>query len=129
MTAGEQKKRVTKAKEQKKERIAAEINKKKTELSRLATSLFDPVGKNPYYLNRGSSSIAIKNMAELRDNLEMFTKDEALWLASWIEYLGDKETAARIRETPDKFAEVIVERHEELQEFFSPGNRAIDRRK
>jgi len=131
MTAGEQKKRVTKVKErkQKKERIAAEINKKKTELSRLANSLFDPVGKNPYYLNRGSSSIAIKNMAELRDNLEMFTRDEALWLAAWIEYLGDEETAARIRETPDEFAAIITERHEELQEFFSPGNRAIDRRK
>jgi len=108
-----------KVKEQKKRRIAAEINKKKKELSRLANSLFNPVGKNPYYLNRGSSSIAIKNMAELRDNLEMFTKDEALWLASWIEYLGDEETAARIRERPDKFAEIITGRHEELQEFLS----------
>ncbi|MCD6209549.1 MAG: hypothetical protein J7J01_01405 [Methanophagales archaeon] len=66
-------------------------NKKKTELFRLAISLFAPAGKNPYYQNRGSSSIAIKNMAELRDNLDMFTKDEFLWLASWIEYLGDKE--------------------------------------
>jgi len=54
-----------KVKEQKKERVTAEINKKKKELSRLANSLFNPVGKNPYYLNRGSSSIAIKNMAEL----------------------------------------------------------------
>ncbi len=34
----------------------AEIKEKKAELSKLAASLFYPVGKNPYYLNRGSSS-------------------------------------------------------------------------
>ncbi len=119
MTAREKKKRGTKVKEGKKERIATKINKKKTELSKLATSLFNPAGKNPYYLNRGSSSIAIKNMAELKDNLDVFTREEAPWLASWIEYLGDKETAARIRETPGEFKAIIIERHEELHEFFS----------
>jgi len=31
------------------------IKEKRVELSRLATSLFDPTGKNPYYLNRSSS--------------------------------------------------------------------------
>ena len=53
----------------------AEIKEKRVELSRLATSLFDPTGKNPYYLNRSSSgdsdmTIAIKNLSELRDNLD-----------------------------------------------------------
>jgi len=102
----------------------AKIKEKRVELSRLATSLFDPTGKNPYYLNRSSSgdsdmTIAIKNLSELRDNFDMFNEKEAPWLASWIEYLGDKETAARIRETPGEFEEIIIERHEELQEFFS----------
>ena len=103
----------------------AKIKEKRAELSKLATSLFDPVGKNPYYLNRSSGSgdsdmtIAIKNLSELRDNLDVFNEKEAPWLASWIEYLGDKKTAARIRETPGEFEEIIIERHEELQEFFS----------
>ncbi|MEA2074888.1 MAG: hypothetical protein U9O85_04025 [Euryarchaeota archaeon] len=105
--------------EKKKKRTVRRINNKKAELSKLATFLFDPVGKNPYYLNRGNGSIAIKNFAELRGNLDAFTEEEAPWLAMWIEYLGDKETAARIRETPGEFKEIIIERHGELQEFFS----------
>jgi len=95
------------------------ITRKKAELARLATSLFAPARKNPYYLNRGSSAIVIKNLAELRENLDVFTEEEAPWLASWIEYLGDKETAARLTETPGEFKDIIIERHEELQEFFS----------
>ncbi len=106
----------------------AEIKEKKAELSKLAASLFDPVGKNPYYLNRSSSSggdmtIAIKNLSALRDNLDLFTEDEAHWLAMWIEYLGDKETAARIRETPGEFKEIILNRYEELREWIREGNR------
>lgn len=113
------------AREKKKERTIIKINKKKAELTKLATSLFDPVGKNPYYLNRSSSSsgdnmtIAIKNLSALRDNLDVFNEEDALWLASWIEYLGDQKTAARIRETPGEFKKIIIARHEELQEFFS----------
>ena len=108
--------------EKKRKQTIAKITRKKTKLSRLATSLFDPVGKNPYYLNRGSGgdmTIAITNLSALRDNLDVFNEEEAPWLASWIEYLGDKETAARIREPPDEFKEIIIERHEELQELFS----------
>jgi hypothetical protein len=67
----------------------AKIKEKRVELYRLATSLFDPTGKNPYYLNRSSSgdsdmTIAIKNLSELRDNLDVFNEKEAPWLASWI---------------------------------------------
>ena len=124
MTAKEKKKEEVKVKvkEGKKKRIVTRINNKKAELSRLATSLFDPAGKNPYYLNRSSSgdmTIAIKNLSALRDNLDAFNEEEAPWLAMWIEYLGDKETAERIRETPGEFKKIIAERHEELQEFFS----------
>lgn len=105
--------------ERKKKKIVAKINKKKAELSMLATSLFAPVGKNPYYLNRDSNSIAIKNITELIANLDAFTEEEAPWLASWIEYLGDdKETAARIRKTPGEFKEIIAERYDELREFY-----------
>jgi hypothetical protein len=103
--------------ENKKKETIVEITRKKAELYRLATSLFDPVEKNPYYLDRGSRTIVIKNIAELRDNLDVFTGEEALWLASWIEYLGDKETAARIRETPTEFKEIIIARHGAVQEF------------
>ena len=121
MTTREKKK--VKVEEGKKERTVTRINNKKAELSRLVTSLFDPAGKNPYYLNRSSGSgdmtIAIKNLSALRDNLNVFTEEEAPWLASWIEYLGDKKTAERIRKTPSEFKEIIIERHEELQEFFS----------
>jgi len=125
MTAREKKKVKVKGEEGKKERIVTKINSKKAELSRLATSLFEPVEKNPYYLNRGSDSgdmtIAIKNLSALRDHLDVFTEEEAPWLALWIEYLGDKETAKRIRETPSEFKEIIIGRHDELQEFFSGG--------
>jgi hypothetical protein len=107
----------------KKKRTVRKIKEKKEELSKLSSSLFDPVGKNPYYLNRDSGSgdmtIEITNLSALRKNLDLFTEEEAPWLAMWIEYLGDKETAARIRETPGEFKEIIIERHEELQEFFS----------
>jgi len=127
MTVREKKERKGKVEEEegKKERIVARINKKKAELSKLAASLFDPVGKNPYYLNRGSGSgdvaIAINNLPELRDNLDAFTDEEAYRMASWIEHLGDKETAERIRETPGEFKKIIVERYEELQEFYRRG--------
>lgn len=108
-----------KTEEKKKKIVVRRMKEKKRELSKLSASLFEPVGKNPYYLNRSSDSIAIKNFAELRDNLDAFTEEEVPWLAMWIEYLGDKETAARIRETPGEFKEIIIERHGELQEFFS----------
>jgi len=102
----------------------AKIKEKKAELSKLAASLFEPVGKNPYYLNRSSSNsgdmtITIKNLSALREHLDVFSDDEALWLAMWIAYLGDKETAERIRQKPEKFKEIIAERHEELREFYN----------
>jgi hypothetical protein len=120
MTGREKNKGKVEEEEGKKERVVARINKKKAELSKLAASLFDPVGKNRYYLNRGSGGmvIAIKNITELKGNLDAFTDKEAYRIASWIEHLGDKETAERIRETPGEFKEIIAERYEELLEFY-----------
>jgi hypothetical protein len=98
MTVREKKKGKVEEEEGKKERIVARTN------------------KNPYYLNRGSGSgdvaTAINNLPELRDNLDAFTDEEAYRMASWIEHLGDKETADRIRETPGEFREIIAERYE-----------------
>jgi hypothetical protein len=116
--------RASKVRDEEWENKKAEIEEKKAELSKLAASLFDPVGKNPYYLNRRSSNsgdmtITIKNLSALRDHLDVFSEGEALWLAMWIEYLGDKETAERIRQKPEKFKEIIAERHEELREFYN----------
>ncbi len=96
-------------------RTMMEIAKKKADLTKLATTLFEPEGKNPYYLREGK---AIRNLNELKENLEYFSDKEAQWLASWIEYLGDKETAARIRAAPDAFKGIISERHAELIEFY-----------
>lgn len=94
------------------------IKLKRKALSRLANSLFLPDGKNPYFLNKGIARITINNLPELRENLDMFTEEDALWLASWLEYIGDKETATKIRETPGEFKEIIEERHDELREFY-----------
>ena len=80
------------------------------ELGQIAAKLFSPVGKNPYY--RGEK--AIRNFRELKNNLNEFTEKEAQWVASWIEYLGDKNTAARIRQTPSRFREIIIARFNEL---------------
>ncbi|MDI6886389.1 MAG: hypothetical protein QMD22_08635 [archaeon] len=104
--------------EGKERRIVRRITEKKKEFSKLSSSLFEPVGKNPYYLNRDSDSTAIRNLIELRDNLDAFSKEEAHWVASWLEYLGDKELATRLRAMPEKFKEIIVERCNELREFY-----------
>ena len=83
------------------------------ELVGIATKLFSPMGKNPYY--RGEK--AIKNFKELKENLNEFTEKEAQWVASWIEYLGDVKTAARIRQTPSKFRDIVIARFNELKPY------------
>lgn len=104
-----------------KRKIVRRIKEKKEAMSRLSASLFEPVGKDPYYLNRGNGSIAIRNLRDLRDNLDAFSREEeARWLASWLEYLGDNEIATRIRARPERFKEIIMERCNELSEFYSP---------
>jgi hypothetical protein len=82
----------------------------KEELAGIAAKLFSPVEKNPYY--RGEK--AIRNFRELNESLNEFTQKEAQWVASWIEYLGDTNTAARIRQTPNRFREIVKIRFNEL---------------
>jgi hypothetical protein len=103
--------------------LESEIEAKKRELYELADCLFEPVDKNPYYLRgRGREApIPIKNLHELKDMLDLFGTEHAPWLASWIEYLGDKETADRIRETPEKFKEIISVRYDKLKGVHSRG--------
>jgi hypothetical protein len=36
-------------------------------------------------------------------------------VADWIEYLGDAETARRIRDEPSRFRKIVHERREELK--------------
>ena len=85
----------------------------RAELAGMATKLFSPVGKNPYY--RGEK--AIRNFRELRGSLNEFTEKEAQWVASWIEYLGDIKTATKIRQAPSRFKEIITARFKELQSY------------
>ncbi len=99
----------------KKGRTMTKIAQKRAILTKLASSLFEPEGKNPYYMGDGR---AIKNLTELKENLDSLSDNEAHWLASWIEYLGDEETAKRIRAAPDTFKAIINERYTELMEFY-----------
>lgn len=88
-------------------------NVKREELERLAKALLAPLGKNPYYL--GERCIA--NLRELRQNLEAFSEREAEWVASWIGYLGDRETEEKIRGEPSNFKSIIVNRYAELKPY------------
>jgi hypothetical protein len=96
---------------------ADEVEMEEERKAEIATSLFKPVGKNPYYLMRGTDCIALNNLAELKDKIDIFMENEAGWVASWIEYLGDIETADKIRATPNEFKGIISARYEELSGF------------
>lgn len=77
---------------------------------KLARALFDPTGKEPYYLG----TKAIRNFQELMENLGNFSEDDANWVASWIEYLGDRRTAKRIRKSTGDFKEILRKRYAQL---------------
>jgi len=85
----------------------------KTELARMAAKLFSPVGKNPYF--RGEK--AIRNFMELVRSLSEFSEKEAQWVASWIDYLGDRKTATEISQAPTRFREIITARFNELRAY------------
>ncbi|MBN1455552.1 MAG: hypothetical protein JW945_04810 [Methanomicrobia archaeon] len=83
----------------------------------IATCVFRPVDKNPYYLHRGAQCVTITDFSDLRENIDQFVEAEAGWLASWIEYLGDKETANKLRETPVEVRRIVIARYNELCDF------------
>ncbi|HTX43450.1 MAG TPA: hypothetical protein VMC61_01880 [Methanocella sp.] len=79
----------------------------------IARRLFDPEGKNPYVFN----GKPLRNLKDLKDYLVAFTGKEALWVAAWLEYLGDKELARRIRRKPGDFKGLILKRYRELKPY------------
>ena len=87
--------------------------KKSEDLRAVAKKLFDPKGKKPYIFN----GKPLKNLKDLKDYLVAFTGRDAGWVASWLEYLGDKELARRIRKSPGDFKETIKKRYRELEPY------------
>jgi hypothetical protein len=83
----------------------------------IAACVFRPVEKNPYYLFRGAECVTIVDFSDLKENIDLFGEAEAGWLASWIEYLGDNETANKIRAMPREFRMIVIERYKELRDF------------
>jgi dienelactone hydrolase len=83
----------------------------------IAACVFKPMEKNPYYLLRGTGCITIADFYDLAENIDLFAEAEAGWLASWIEYLGDKETANKIREIPGELKRIVIDRYNELRDF------------
>lgn len=84
------------------------------DLQRLARTLFQAPGKNPYIL-REFNNMAIANLEDLVKNLDKFNEQSAVWLANWVEYLGDPILAYRLRQTPARFRAVVEERYRQLQ--------------
>ena len=82
-------------------------------LKRLARLMFKPRDKKPYMFN----GKPLKNLQDLKDYLVAFTGKEALWVASWLEYLGDGETAEHIRKKPEKFKNAVMRRYKELKPY------------
>ncbi|MGC9444289.1 MAG: hypothetical protein ACP5E9_05090 [Candidatus Methanospirareceae archaeon] len=101
--------------QKKKRKWVADAETEEERRAGIASCLFRPAGKNPYYLFRGTDSIAIIDFEELCDRIDLFMEDEAAWIASWIEYLGDTETADKIRAAPAEFKRIITARYEELR--------------
>jgi hypothetical protein len=57
-------------------------------------------------------------LRELRDRIDEFTEKDALSIASWIEYLGDEDTARRIRVSPAEFKRILRDRFSQLKRFY-----------
>lgn len=79
----------------------------------MARRLFKPEGRSPYIFN----GKPLNNFNDLKDYLVAFTGAEALWVASWLEYLGDAETADRIRRRPRDFKDIVLKRYRELKPY------------
>lgn len=82
-------------------------------LAETAGKLLRPSDRQPYWL--GSQPIG--NLEDLTNNLEKFSDEHAFWVADWIEYLGDRDTAERIRAEQQKFKEIVKHRYQELKQF------------
>jgi hypothetical protein len=92
-------------------KVGEKVKRDVEDLKEVAKKLFDATGKNAYNLK----DMAIKNFEELKNNLDKLTAKEANWVAQWIEYLGDKSTADRIRQAPADFKKIINNRYGQLK--------------
>ena len=79
--------------------------------TKIAQEILSGDGKNPYYYG----GITIQNLDELQEHLHNFSEHEANWLADWIDYLGDNQTAKTIRTKPAEFRSIINNRYLELK--------------
>ena len=89
-------------------------NKTKVDLENipgLAHQVLTGDGKNPYYFG----GVSIQNLSELQTHLKNFQPHEANWLAEWIAYLGDEQTANKIQKDPENFRNIISTRYNELK--------------
>jgi len=88
---------------------------KNVQLDHLAEAMFLAYDKNAYV----KGDIAIHNIDELERNIASFEHHEAPWLADWIAYLGDAETATKIRAEPSSFKKIIHNRWSDLKKQFN----------
>jgi hypothetical protein len=83
------------------------------QLKKTARAVFRPREKNPYVFN----GKPLADLQELTDYLVAFTGKEGLWVASWLEYLGDDDVAERIRRHPGDFKKIVADRCHELKKY------------
>ena len=91
----------------------AGARERERQMKRIARALFRPREKNPYIFN----GKPLADLQELTDYLVAFTGKECLWVASWLEYLGDQEIADRIRRQPGDFKKIVAKRCHELKKY------------
>lgn len=86
--------------------------KKKTysPLRKLAMTMFNPEGKNPFY----KGDLVIPNFKELVDKIDHFNGDDAMDLSQWINYLGDEKCSRDIAKSPNNFSKIIKSRYDKL---------------
>jgi hypothetical protein len=87
----------------------------RTDIKDIARMLLTPKDKSPYQLGERP----IRNFQELKENIHGLAEYEATWVADWLEYLGDSETASDIYERPKDFRTMINERYRELNKALS----------
>jgi len=81
-----------------------------TDIRDIAQKVLFPHDRSPYQLGEHP----IRNFQELKENMHSLAEYEATWVADWLEYLGDSETASDIYERPKDFRTMINERYREL---------------
>ena len=72
-----------------------------------------PREKNPYMFH-GKPLNNLQGAVGLPGGVH---RQRGLWVASWLEYLGDSEVADRIRESPTEFKKIVDERYHELKKY------------